>query len=473
MNGAVTQSNRDSIILKGSGTTGTMFIQEGQPGLFGSTTDWYSFNPSGFGKFNDNNALCIGVRTRTVQDGTTSSPSPSDGQRVLVWQPGVGFTPGPKQGQTYVGTANVIGNSFSSYHLLNDLTVGAADTTVNGSSSIHYLSYTGETGTNIFKQRFSSSPANANNSTVLDLDGVTVLQWNSFSSLNPTEFYTTPNGAHWFEKGTILGAATTEDTMWAYDGQVRLREGRAIPGSSPSLIVGDIFQYFAAGNNWIARGRDNSGTAASAPDYVAVNGAVVARTGDPITPGSAELWGDTFYAVSINASGGYAIAGNTNNADAGRDNVLVVNGTSVVAREGDMVDLNNNGQNDDDAFIGRATGAAFDPNDVHLTVANMVYFIGYIKNGAGVDLGISPTAFLGPQALMRVAVSTAPPCGSADFDCDGDTGTDADIEAFFACLSGTCPAAPCNSTADFDGDGDVGTDADIEAFFRVLGGGNC
>jgi hypothetical protein len=70
----------------------------------------------------------------------------------------------------------------------------------------------------------------------------------------------------------------------------------------------------------------------------------------------------------------------------------------------------------------------------------------------------------------------APPgsrCGSADFDCDGDTGTDADIEAFFACLSGRCPPAPCTSSADFDGDGDLGTDADIEAFFKVLGSGAC
>jgi hypothetical protein len=31
---------------------------------------------------------------------------------------------------------------------------------------------------------------------------------------------------------------------------------------------------------------------------------------------------------------------------------------------------------------------------------------------------------------------------------------------------------PCG-TADFNGDGDLGTDADIEAFFRVLAGGNC
>jgi hypothetical protein len=73
------------------------------------------------------------------------------------------------------------------------------------------------------------------------------------------------------------------------------------------------------------------------------------------------------------------------------------------------------------------------------------------------------------SALLTVAVC----CGSADFNCDGDTGTDADIEAFFTCLAGVCPAAPCASTADFNSDGDSGTDADIEAFFRVLAGGDC
>ncbi len=60
---------------------------------------------------------------------------------------------------------------------------------------------------------------------------------------------------------------------------------------------------------------------------------------------------------------------------------------------------------------------------------------------------------------------------SADYNGDGDVGTDADIDAFFACLAGTC----CSTCAgpDFNHDGDVGTDADIESFFRVLGGGPC
>jgi hypothetical protein len=64
-------------------------------------------------------------------------------------------------------------------------------------------------------------------------------------------------------------------------------------------------------------------------------------------------------------------------------------------------------------------------------------------------------------------------CGSQDYNGDGDFGTDADIEAFFACLGGSCCATCFCQGSDFNGDGDFGTDADIEAFFRVLAGGNC
>lgn len=74
-------------------------------------------------------------------------------------------------------------------------------------------------------------------------------------------------------------------------------------------------------------------------------------------------------------------------------------------------------------------------------------------------------------ARMWGAIAAASSFCSADFNGDGDTGTDLDIEAFFACLGGAC--CPSCGVADFNGDGDVGTDADIESFFRVLGGGAC
>jgi hypothetical protein len=82
-------------------------------------------------------------------------------------------------------------------------------------------------------------------------------------------------------------------------------------------------------------------------------------------------------------------------------------------------------------------------------------------------------ASVGGTGYSRFAVwgcEPAPTC-TPDFNGDGDVGTDADIEAFFECLAGSC-CASCGSP-DFNGDGDVGTDADIESFFRVLAGGTC
>ncbi|HYE62626.1 MAG TPA: hypothetical protein VD997_11580 [Phycisphaerales bacterium] len=64
-------------------------------------------------------------------------------------------------------------------------------------------------------------------------------------------------------------------------------------------------------------------------------------------------------------------------------------------------------------------------------------------------------------------------CGPQDYNGDGDSGTDQDIEAFFACLGGNCCDTCFCQGSDFNGDGDIGTDQDIEAFFRVLGGSPC
>jgi hypothetical protein len=89
---------------------------------------------------------------------------------------------------------------------------------------------------------------------------------------------------------------------------------------------------------------------------------------------------------------------------------------------------------------------------------------------AGAYFAVATNA-CGAQPSTAASLSLAPACGTADFNGDGDIGTDADIESFFACLAGNCCLA-CGSS-DFNADGDIGTDADIEAFFRVLAGGTC
>ncbi len=108
------------------------------------------------------------------------------------------------------------------------------------------------------------------------------------------------------------------------------------------------------------------------------------------------------------------------------------------------------------------------------TPFDMPDILGGTSNAAHLLLTLTITSqsdtVTGSATLPANGVIPPSPCGSADFNCDGDFGTDQDIESFFACLSGSCPAAPCHSSADFNGDGDVGTDQDIDAFFRVLSG---
>ena len=88
-----------------------------------------------------------------------------------------------------------------------------------------------------------------------------------------------------------------------------------------------------------------------------------------------------------------------------------------------------------------------------------------LDGGRVVHVDVQPT-----QASIVIEAG-GNPCWSADFDGDGMDGTDADIEAFFACLAGRC-CALCGSV-DFNSDGDTATDADIEGFFSVLSGGPC
>jgi hypothetical protein len=94
----------------------------------------------------------------------------------------------------------------------------------------------------------------------------------------------------------------------------------------------------------------------------------------------------------------------------------------------------------------------------------------WLRIGADI-VGMGPGGTPAPAFNMVLKLEgSGQPC-RADFNNDGDVGTDQDIEDFFACLAGNC-CATCG-TADFNADGDGATDADIEAFFRVLAGGAC
>jgi hypothetical protein len=107
----------------------------------------------------------------------------------------------------------------------------------------------------------------------------------------------------------------------------------------------------------------------------------------------------------------------------------------------------------------------------HSDYAHTVLWAGVTRvvNSAGVE--ITDYTFVDEAGNDWRTPGVEPSCCRADFNGDGDIGTDADIAAFFACLGGDC-CATCGS-ADFNCDGDIGTDADIASFFRVLAGGSC
>jgi hypothetical protein len=124
-----------------------------------------------------------------------------------------------------------------------------------------------------------------------------------------------------------------------------------------------------------------------------------------------------------------------------------------------------------------ATGNLLASVTISMTVDQRIYvdFAGAVSPTANIRSARVHSAGNNELYLdaLAVAVAPAPACGTSDFNGDGDVGTDADIEAFFACLGGSCCAECYEGGSDFNADGDFGTDADIESFFRVLAGGPC
>jgi hypothetical protein len=417
-------SDHDVGVVYGTGTSGAMLslstgaasfvVQEGRPAPFGNNADWFDFVSSGFAKFDDNNKMVLGMRCRTTQTGATAA---TDAMRVIRWD-GTTANLAFKQGDLYVDMVDIpanpsgdetVGNSVNSFHLLNDGRVGASDLTIGNISSTRRpaISYDRE----MFHQ--------INVTTVPGYGGGPQVTW---SAMDTNSFYSTPDASHWVMSGRHT--SSTGATIFVYDGAVLLEEAQAIPGTS--IMMGDVLQAsLAPSGDYIVRGRDNSGTTAAAPDWAVLNGALVAKSGDPIVPGSAELWGDTFFAVTVNSHGDYVIVGNSGGGDPSRDDVIVFNGTTVVAREGQPVDLDGNGQFDDDAFIGRGvnTNAAFGVNVTNgatswwLSEDRVLHGILMLRDSAGNDLNSNPS-FGTPQAFVRINLGGPAPCYA---NCDGST----------------------------------------------------
>jgi len=431
-------SEMENITFMGTGLVGTRFIQEGELIPGGGADERYEFFGSGLGRFDSTNRFAFSARARTMRTGSTSAPN---GQRVLYFD-GTTTTLRYKEGDLISGLADTgatgderVGNSVGSIHPRDDGVLGAQDSTILG------ISTTRRPATMYDLAGFKQS----NVSTFLGIDGVTTETW---ATISANTFYTTPDNAHWMMQGRAVSQVSTAAVL-VRDNAAVLQTGTMIPSST--VVVDSIFDYSLLSNGvWYARGDD-----AASNDWATKNGVVVAQTGGNVI-GPGETWGAVFNSITGNRLGEWVLAGTTSEPDLGRNEVLVFNGTQILAREGDRVDLNGNGMPDDDAFIGRGnnTLTAFEAGDVAISDGRTVYFIANLRNAAGVDLNSSPT-FGSPQAFLRLQVTVV--C-AADFNGVGGL-TVQDIFDFLAAYFANLPAA------DFNGVGGV----TVQDIFDFLG----
>lgn len=387
--GRTTQATtNDSILILGSGLSGTMFCQDGQPLKGGVAVEQYDFFDSGSPiSWNANNEIGFSCRAK---GGTASVFEKvirvTGGVHAIVHQMGDSF-PGLTDVVANPTGDETIGNSIGSVTLLNDGTFLFGNTPIGSCHSSRYPAVWKGTG------GFLQSGVTP----ITVLTGANEI-WDNllFDGGGGT-----PDGLHWYWEGDTENPSTTIDGIFVVDGVCIFQEGQPLLGGPE--VYADTFQARMLNNgDWFARGDDTLDN-----DWAVRNGVILAKTGQPITTGATENWGVSFLAVTGNQVGDWLLIGSTDNVDTTKDTVMVINGEVVIRREGDPIDLDGNGLFDDDVFLG-----AFQPNDVYLNDDGGIYYLATLRNGAGTSLG---DAFLYQRTCGDVASYGSGCAGSGGF----------------------------------------------------------
>jgi hypothetical protein len=383
--GRTTQATTlDSILVRGSALVGTAFAQDGQPMLGGAIGEQYDFFDSPIpAAWDTAGNFVFGARAKggvasvfekmikvSTLNVHTISVQMGDAALGLIDNP-----PGNSGNEFF-------GNSMNGSHLLDDGRVGFVNTPITNLSSTRYPAFF--RGNTSFKQ-----------------SGVSVIGGEIWDNFGLSDVGGTPDAAHWFAEGDTENVNTAIDGILAVDDSIVIQEGSAVAGLGTPVMADIFFTRMVSNGHWFSRGDDPLDN-----DWAVRNGVVLAKTGDAVPGG--ESWGAIFSSFTGDTAGNWLLVGSTNNGDLNLDTVMVYNGTNVLMRESDPIDLNNNGLYDDNIFL-----ASFQANDTHLTADGYVNFLATLKDGAGVLLGDAylriaapePTSLsllaLGAMALLR------------------------------------------------------------------------
>lgn len=431
-------------MVLGSGLVGNMLAQEGQPIPGEAAGTLYDFFDSEFA-FNASNQVAFGARSRGTSATElllrTVAGAPSVAVRETDAANGIVDPNG-------AGGDETMGNSMNTAHLLNDGSIGFYAGNIQGiatpdsnfDTALFY--WDSMSGAVAFMQ-----------------EGVSTIAGENVFSFVSGDFTTAPNGAHYAAELTLGDDFLTDEETLVVDGNIEVRQNTNFMGTD----IDAIFRVTMAPSGiWYARGDQPSND-----DWAISNGALIAKTGDSII-GGAESWGDAFNSFTGDSDGNYVITGNTSEPDENFNAVIALNGTYVVAREGDPIDLDGNGMYDDNVFIGRGSNTVnpFHSNDIYLTDDGVLYFFADLRDGEGNDLGNSFGG--GGAAFITMDVSDLLSAGcptiAGDVDGDGDGDGD-DVQGAVTCIltdgasGGACACIDYNN----NGSPDVGDIVDFVA----------
>jgi hypothetical protein len=381
----VTTANE--VVVAGSGTTfatasATVVAAEGAPTPWDGSINYGTIRRSMGINNSGHFAFAADTTAATTMDEIVAGGTP--GNVTLIAREG-DPAPGQAAGVGYGIAADAV-------HILTDNTVCFRSGTLTGLTGQQAL----YRGTTVVAQTSVTTPT-----------GQFVAPDQTMELLTAERYETDPTGAHVIYSGDLTGPIAT-DLIMVVDGAVKAQEGLVLPGGGFASNVNSVTleagsQHVNSGGDYIFRGGNVDGM-----DWVYKNGTVVARTDVPITgtPGETETYDDAtfaseFFVSAMNAHGDYVIGGTTSNPDINHNAVLVLNSARVVAREGDPVDLNANGLDDDDTYL-----SVFNNDDSVLTAGLVYYFFADLRNGAGTLVG---------QAFMSIDL--------APVSCPADIGT--------------------------------------------------
>jgi uncharacterized repeat protein (TIGR01451 family) len=404
----------DRVILKGSGTTFSVAVQEGVTDIGGGLLAGATiFNAT---TINDAGDFTIGT--------DTDASSTAAGQTIVKSIGGV-FSVVARQGNAVPSVQDA----------LYGATLGNPTIQADGTVSF-YSSLTGVPTANdlaVFSQDGNTAVAREGiDAPTGSLGGETYLTFDT-GATDGLGYWRNAAGNRYCLRGTI-SAGTANDVVLVVDGAVVAQEGVVLPGTNfVSPVSSVLMNFMNPGGDWFAYGSNADGQ-----DWALRNGQVVAQTDAPITPGSGELWDDasftqTFFMNVGNNVGDYVVGGLTTAANQNANAVLVLNGTTVVVREDDPIDLNGNGVFDDDAYV-----HIYRDDFAFLTDDGFLYFNVRVRNGSSRCLGTTPTE--SGQAFVRVRVFEPNTCPQDYNGTDGVNGDDlADYIADFFDTTGIQP----------------------------------